>query len=298
MWFDGVPWCFLADGVASSLAKCAMRPIVSLVSPRVFSLSVATVVLVATSVTAVAQKRAPPFVAPPRTIADITAILDQQKHDPKHLAKLRADAYAAPPAGLGRDALLEIPLRPRKRQSGLGPQSRGARDGRCAEKAIKAVGAKASTSARFRRLCNINSTISASPRRRCPRPLAERARERTRTRPARQQGRGWLFNNYRQIARSTSQLGDMAQAEPYVRTNQGKIVEARRIGRPIPTTGWAGKPTSHKAASAASRGARSISRGRSRLSPSRGLATRGLVKEDGLLTADRPRTNIGRRSTS
>src|SRR5262249_49972379 len=54
---------------------------------------------------AFAQKRAPPFVPPPRTIADITAILDQQKQDPKHLAKLRAEAYAAPPAGLGPAAL-------------------------------------------------------------------------------------------------------------------------------------------------------------------------------------------------
>src|SRR5262245_4175085 len=60
---------------------------------------------VAACAPAFAQKRAPPFVPPPRTIADITAILDQQKQDPKHLAKLRADAYAAPPTGLGPAAL-------------------------------------------------------------------------------------------------------------------------------------------------------------------------------------------------
>jgi CHAT domain-containing protein len=37
------------------------------------------------------------FVAPPRTIADITAILDQQKPDPARIAKLQAEAEAAPP---------------------------------------------------------------------------------------------------------------------------------------------------------------------------------------------------------
>jgi len=41
----------------------------------------------------------PAFVAPPRTIADITAILDQQKPDPARAAKLRADADGAVPSG-------------------------------------------------------------------------------------------------------------------------------------------------------------------------------------------------------
>jgi hypothetical protein len=38
------------------------------------------------------------FVAPPRTITDITAILNQEKPDPKLAAKLRAEADAIPPA--------------------------------------------------------------------------------------------------------------------------------------------------------------------------------------------------------
>lgn len=39
------------------------------------------------------------FVAPPRTIADITAILDQQKPDPARAAKLRVDADVEPGGG-------------------------------------------------------------------------------------------------------------------------------------------------------------------------------------------------------
>ena len=47
---------------------------------------------------AVSNVRAPTsFVAPPRTIADITAILDKEKPDAAKLAKLRTDAEATPP---------------------------------------------------------------------------------------------------------------------------------------------------------------------------------------------------------
>ena len=41
------------------------------------------------------------YVAPPRTIADITAILDQ-KLDPEKVAKMRADVDAVPPVGSAR----------------------------------------------------------------------------------------------------------------------------------------------------------------------------------------------------
>src|SRR5262249_48825114 len=44
------------------------------------------------------------FVAPPRIIADITAILDREKPDASKIAKLKADADAAPPkTGSARD---------------------------------------------------------------------------------------------------------------------------------------------------------------------------------------------------
>jgi hypothetical protein len=45
------------------------------------------------------------FVAPPRTIADITAILDQEKPDPARIIKLRADADAQPAADAGTEIL-------------------------------------------------------------------------------------------------------------------------------------------------------------------------------------------------
>ena len=50
----------------------------------------------------------PAFVAPPRTIADITAILDQEKPDPVKLARQQALADARPPTGNDRDALVKF----------------------------------------------------------------------------------------------------------------------------------------------------------------------------------------------
>jgi hypothetical protein len=48
----------------------------------------------------IANDAAASLVAPPRTISDITAILDQQKPDPAEVARLTATADAAVPAGL------------------------------------------------------------------------------------------------------------------------------------------------------------------------------------------------------
>jgi CHAT domain-containing protein/tetratricopeptide (TPR) repeat protein len=48
------------------------------------------------------------FIAPPRTIADITAILDQQKPNPRIVAKDRADADATPPANASRAEVAEF----------------------------------------------------------------------------------------------------------------------------------------------------------------------------------------------
>jgi hypothetical protein len=48
------------------------------------------------------------FVAPPRTITDITAILDQEKPDPSAIAKMRVEAEASPPATAARSQRAEF----------------------------------------------------------------------------------------------------------------------------------------------------------------------------------------------
>ena len=48
------------------------------------------------------------FVAPPRTIADITAILDSEKPDLKMIAELKADADAVPTGKEAREDLAQF----------------------------------------------------------------------------------------------------------------------------------------------------------------------------------------------
>jgi CHAT domain-containing protein len=55
-----------------------------------------------------AADAAPVFVPPPRSIADITAILDQEKPDPAKVAERKRIADAAPPSALGDVALAKF----------------------------------------------------------------------------------------------------------------------------------------------------------------------------------------------
>jgi hypothetical protein len=50
----------------------------------------------------------PTFVAPPRTIADITAILDQEKPDAEKISARKAEADAVPPASAAPAALAQF----------------------------------------------------------------------------------------------------------------------------------------------------------------------------------------------
>src|SRR5262249_17812174 len=68
---------------------------------------------------AVGEASAQTFVAPPRTIADITAILDQEKPDPVRMAKLRADAEILPPADADNRALTQFYFKRAETRAGL-----------------------------------------------------------------------------------------------------------------------------------------------------------------------------------
>ena len=60
------------------------------------------------------------FVAPPRTIADIAAILDSEKPDPQKIEKIRAAADAQAPSGLARDKLARFYYERGQARSSLG----------------------------------------------------------------------------------------------------------------------------------------------------------------------------------
>jgi CHAT domain-containing protein len=181
---------------------------------------------VATCSPALAQKRAPPFVPPPRTIADITAILDQQKQDPKHLAHLRAAAYAAPPAGVGSAALSKFYYDRANIRADLGRNREALAD---ALKGIEVGQGHIDLGdlGRLRDMVALQHMREGEPKKALPILLQNvRENERELVLPG-SKGRGWLFANYRWISQIYFMLGDMAQGEAYVRRIQTRIVEAR-----------------------------------------------------------------------
>ena len=94
--------CFgKARAIVQSCVRSAMvaaQPKAALFSPEKLSKSPATAGKPSSA--EIASDAAASLVAPPRTISDITAILEQQKPDPAAVARLAATANAAAPAGM------------------------------------------------------------------------------------------------------------------------------------------------------------------------------------------------------
>ena len=137
------------------------------------------------------QKR----VIPPRTIADITAILDQEKPDPARLKKLQAAADAPPPGGKSgrwrrRISITAAPLV----RAELGRIPRGG--GRW--RARRAARHRQGRSARAEQLSAIPWPCNMSPVGE-PKVALDRVISRW-PRTASAARKGWLFIGYRQIA--------------------------------------------------------------------------------------------------
>jgi CHAT domain-containing protein len=85
---------------------------------RLAAVCIAVVLLVGYAPVALAQRAG--LVAPPRTIADITAFLDQEKPDPTKRAKMEADADAQPPTQADPAKLKDFYFRRAQARSGVG----------------------------------------------------------------------------------------------------------------------------------------------------------------------------------
>jgi CHAT domain-containing protein len=159
------------------------------------------------------------FVAPPRTIADITAILDQEKPDPNVTAKMRADANATPPAAASRGELAKFHYNRCMARSAIGDTRAAVQD---CEKAVEFAGnsVDALDLGRIRQGLALQYRDIGEPRK-SVQTLLQSAQIFDRTL------RGFLFNIYSQLVARYAQLGDFNQAEAYVRKNQALILEAR-----------------------------------------------------------------------
>jgi CHAT domain-containing protein len=164
------------------------------------------------------------FVAPPRTIADITAVLDSEKPDPATAAKLKADADNEPGK---QDDLAAFYYARGNARSLLGRNVDALADGEKALAATKASG-DGYFGQRLRQFISMQKLALGDIK------GALQVAQFTVTDANRPGQKGYLFNAQRMIAYILVQMGDIPQAEGYMRKSMTMLQEARTSGLP----GW------------------------------------------------------------
>ena len=168
------------------------------------------------------------FVAPPRNISDITAILDGEKPDAKLIAELKADADAAPTGKESRQDLARFYFDRANARSQLGRLAESIAD---ADKAVEVGRGAVSPNllGRLMQLQSVQYSLAGDPKRALE-VMQKLLRETANTPGA----KGYVFNANRAIASILLQMGDVPQAEAYLRRSLTAIQEARTSGLP----GW------------------------------------------------------------
>lgn len=167
------------------------------------------------------------FVAPPRTISDITAILDSEKPDPAKIAKLHADAVAPVPANASRTELARFYYQRGVARAQLGHLTDLIADANQAlETARGAV--DANLLGRLEQFAAVQYLFAGDPKG-ALKIFQDQLRD-TNVKGA----RGFLFSAYRQVAGILLKMGDLPQAETYLQRSLALIQEARTSGLP----GW------------------------------------------------------------
>ena len=165
------------------------------------------------------------FVAPPRTITDITAILDSEKPDLKTIEELKAEADAQPGKKSGED-LAQFYFDRGNTRAQLGRLANSLAD---ANKAIE-VGRSAASPLMMGRLIALAAQqYSAAGD---PKKAFELYQRQLREVASQKGAQGYQFGANRAIAGILIQMGDIAQAEAYLRRSQTPLQEARTSGHP------------------------------------------------------------------
>lgn len=166
------------------------------------------------------------FFAPPRTAADIAALLDQDKPTDERLTKLKREAAAAAPSGAGARYFYDRG----QARAELGDFNGAAVDAR---KAIALGAGDSDAIGIYRQLLTLQLSQSGEPKK----ALAElRVSEREVNRPG---SKGHLFNIYYFETFQLISLGDFDGAQAVVRRAQNLFAEARAWDRfPERRAGW------------------------------------------------------------
>jgi CHAT domain-containing protein len=172
------------------------------------------------------------FVTPPRTISDITAILDSEKPDTNKIDELKRKANATPPTNARRPDLARFYYDRGNARAQLGRLNESIPD---ANKAIEFADGTvdANVMGRFQQFAGLQYSAAGDPKRAFD--VFSRQMRDTNAPGA----KGFLFGAYRQLSGIQIQMGDVAQAEALLRRSLALIQEARTSGLPGWRSGYA-----------------------------------------------------------
>jgi CHAT domain-containing protein len=167
------------------------------------------------------------FVAPPRTIADITAILDGEKPDPAKIVALKAEAEAAVPGNGSRADRARAYYKRGTARAGLGRLSEATDD---ANKALEngRGSVDANLLGRLEQFAGLQYSSLGDPKKALA--IFQQQLRDTNAKGA----KGHLFNSTLNIVGILVKIGDIAQAEAYFNRSVSLLREARTSGLP----GW------------------------------------------------------------
>ena len=164
--------------------------------------------------------------APPRTIADITAILDSEKPDPATLAKLKKDADDEPDTRISKADLVGFYYDRANARVLLGRNKEAVAD---AEKALPIARSAADPmlSLRIRQFLGMQKQAGGDLK--SSLKIFQDISSETISHP---KLKGWVPNANRSTMQILLATGDLAQTEGYMRRTQAVITEIRTSGHP------------------------------------------------------------------
>lgn len=166
------------------------------------------------------------LVAPPRTIADIAAVLESEKPDSTKLELLRSNADRQLSGRESREEIVRFYLARSNARSELGRTGDAIAD---AKKAVEAVRGLPAGSLASRAIQNLGVQYEVAGDLRRALEVYQRQHQAVMSRPG---GKGAQFYLNRAIAGILVQMGNITQAESYVARNLAAIREVRTGGPP------------------------------------------------------------------
>jgi len=163
------------------------------------------------------------FVPPPRTISDIAAVLDQEKPDPASLAKMKAQADAEPPHNASSTALAGFYYDRGTVRLSLGRVNDALDDG---QKSLQFAQATPLVAGRSRQFIGIVKSAQGDLK------GGLQAFQELNRMANSQHYVGWIINSSWNIIQRLIAIGDLPQADGYLRQMTAALTEARTSGHP------------------------------------------------------------------